>query len=115
MLNEKMWFLLACYVVLMYFINSFTVVSTSLVAQGNEVNTVLAYALSAVAGFVVVMLALLLVAIAIIRCRDRKQQQRMNINHSMSYIILFAQIHFDFKHYVCMYTYMYLLRSQKLF
>ena len=61
---------------LISFIHSFAVVSTSLVAQGNEMNTVLVYTLAAVAGFIVVMLAILLIAIAAIRYKGRKQQQR---------------------------------------
>ena len=64
-----------CYVVLISFIHSFAVVSTSPVAQGNEMNTVLVYSLAAVAGFIVVMLAILLIAIAVIRYKGRKIQQ----------------------------------------
>ena len=60
---------------LISFIQSFAVVSTSLVAQGNEMNTVLVYTLAAIAVFIVVMLAVMLIAIAAIRYKGRKQQQ----------------------------------------
>ena len=64
-----------CYVVLISFIYSFAVVSTSPVVQGNEMNTVLVYSLAGVAGFIVVMVAILLIAIAAIRYKGRKIQQ----------------------------------------
>ena len=62
---------------LISFIHSFAVVSTSLVAQGNEMSTaLLVYTLTAVAVFIVVMLAVLLIAIAVvIRYKGRRQQQ----------------------------------------
>ena len=60
---------------LISFIHSFAVVLTSLVAEGNEMNTVLVYTLAAVVGFIVVMLAILLIAIAAIRYKGRTQQQ----------------------------------------
>ena len=53
--------------------------STSLVAQGNEINTVLAYTFSAIAGVIVVMLAIVLIAIATVRSKGRKQQQGMKV------------------------------------
>ena len=72
-----MWFLFACSIVLIIPINFFAVVSTSPVAQGNEMNTALAYILSAVAGFIIVVLAILFIATATIRYRCRKKQQGM--------------------------------------
>ena len=71
------------------FIHSFTVVSTSPVAQGNEMSTaLLVYSLAAVAGFSVVMLAILLIAIAAIRYKGRKQQQRIKGIYSCSFATL---------------------------
>ena len=64
-----------CYVLLISFIRSFAVVSTSLVAQSNEMSTVLVYTWAAVAVFIVVMMAALLIAIAAISYKGRKQQQ----------------------------------------
>ena len=46
-------------------------------AQGNEINRVLAYIFSTVIGGIVLMLAILLLAIAMIRYRGRKQQPEM--------------------------------------
>ena len=77
MLNEKMCMVstIECYVVLISFIHSFAVASTSPVAQSNEMNTVLVYALAAVAGFIVVIVTILLISIAAIRCKGRRIQQ----------------------------------------
>ena len=69
--------LLECYLVLISFIHSFAVVSTSPVSQGNEMNIVLVYTLAAVAGFIVVMLAILLIIIAAIKYKGREQQHEM--------------------------------------
>ena len=50
-------------------------------ARGNEINAVLTYSLSAVAGVIVVLLAILSIVIVTIRYMHRKQQQRMRGIH----------------------------------
>ena len=62
---------------LFYLINSLAGVSTSLVAEDNEINTELVYIFSAIVGVIVVILAILLIAIATIRYSGTKQRQGM--------------------------------------
>ena len=76
-------------IMLTLLIHSFAGVSTSLVAQGNEMNTVLVYTLPAVAVFIVVMLAILLIAVAALRYKCRKQQQGKKGIYDRFFIFLF--------------------------
>ena len=92
--DEKTLFPVECQLCSIDLVRLFlAVVSTTLVAQGIEMNTtVLVYTLAAVAGFIVVMLAMLIVAIAAIRNKGRKQQQGKKGIYNCSFATLFEYV-----------------------